>query len=71
MLVYLRVSRIGGQASIKDLIAATEYSNTTLFKTNIIKKLHKQRLVDYNKDTDVVTITPKGCREVEDSGILE
>lgn len=70
-VLLILYSRIGGQASIKDLIAATEYSNTTLFKTNIIKKLHKQRLIDYNKDTDVVTITPKGCREVEDFGVLE
>lgn len=64
-------SRIGGQASIKDLIAATEYSNPTLFKKNVIKKLHKQRLIDYDKDTNIVTITPKGCHEVEGSGILK
>lgn len=70
-VLLILYSRVSGQASTKDLVAATEYSNPTLFKTNIIKKLHRQRLIDYNKGTNIVTITPKGCREVENSGILE
>ncbi|MBK6606083.1 MAG: hypothetical protein IPO06_06265 [Leptospiraceae bacterium] len=51
---------------IEDIFSWTEYSNMNVFKEKVIKKLHSNRLIEYDKDTESVYLSPKGARYVEE-----
>lgn len=55
------------QNSVKDdvLIEWVEYSNASLFKNKILKKLHSKKMVEYQKNFGDVIISPKGIIEAE------
>ena len=50
---------------VEDLCDWVEYSNPALFKSKLILSLHKERLVEHDKDTDSVVLSPKGADHVE------
>ncbi len=52
--------------AIEDLFEWTEYSRFSDFKNKVIVPLHKQRLVEYDRETDFVIISPTGMKKVED-----
>ena len=54
---------------VEDLCDWIEYSNRSVFKSRILKTLHKKRMIEYDKETDAVHLSPTGARRVED-GIL-
>jgi hypothetical protein len=49
----------------EDLFAWVEYSNQAVFKSKVLGALHKERLVEYDRESDLVTISPTGIKEVE------
>jgi hypothetical protein len=49
----------------EDLLAWVEYSHSSLFKSRVLGSLHGQRLIEYDRESDLVTISPKGVKEVE------
>jgi hypothetical protein len=51
----------------EDLLAWTEYSNPSVFKRDVLKPLHRTRLIEYDPDTDLVYLSPTGSAEVEQS----
>jgi hypothetical protein len=50
----------------EDLFSWVEHSNQTVFNSKILMALHKERLIEYDRAGDLVTISPKGIREVEE-----
>jgi hypothetical protein len=54
----------------EDLFAWTEYTHFTKFKKLVLGGLHKKRLVEYDKESDIVYISPTGSQHVEEH-ILE
>jgi len=52
--------------AIEDLFDWTEHSNKSNFRIAVIEPLHKQRLVEHDKESDVVIISPKGMKKVEE-----
>ena len=50
----------------EDLFAWVEYSHLPMFKKAVLIPLHKSRLIEYDKDSDTVTISPLGIKEVEE-----
>jgi hypothetical protein len=50
----------------KDLLAWVEYSNSKVFRDEILKPFHKSRLVEYDEDQHRVRISPLGIRDVEE-----
>jgi hypothetical protein len=50
---------------VEDLCDWVEYSNPALFKSKVVRSLHKERLVEHDKDTDSVVLSPKGADHVE------
>jgi hypothetical protein len=50
--------------SEEQLIKAVEYSNSTDFR-KVLKKFHTKRLLEYEPDQKICTITPKGLIEAE------
>lgn len=51
---------------VEDLCDWIEYSNLSVFKTNVLTTLHKKRLIEYDKETDAVHLSPTGAQHVED-----
>lgn len=49
----------------EDLIQWVEYSNPRVFKAKVLNSLHKERLVEWDRSTDTVILSPKGTQEVE------
>ena len=48
----------------KNLCTWVEHSNSSIYK-NIIKKLHKEKFIEYDKESSSVIISPKGIKRVE------
>jgi hypothetical protein len=55
----------------KDLVSWVEHSNASVYRRDVLRKLHDARLVEYNQSSRKVTISPTGIRYVEDSIDLE
>jgi hypothetical protein len=51
---------------VEDLISWVEYSNPRIFKSNVLSKLHKERLVEWDRETETVYLSPTGATFVED-----
>jgi hypothetical protein len=52
---------------LEDLSSWVEYSNPRMFKSSIIKALHKQRFLEFDTDSESVILSPKGARYVEEN----
>jgi hypothetical protein len=50
----------------EDLFSWVEYSHLPMFRRAVLTPLHKKRLIEYDKDTETITISPLGIREVEE-----
>lgn len=50
----------------EDLYEWTEHPNFAYFKRDVLRTLHKARLVEYDRETEIVLISPLGVRRVED-----
>ena len=49
----------------EDLFAWVEYSHLSMFKKSVLLPLHKRRLIEYERDSDTVTIS-LDIKEVEE-----
>jgi hypothetical protein len=63
--VLLLLYSVNGPTTANDLLEWVEHSNFTVFKKQVLGQLHKDRLVDFNSQTGLVTLSPTGIREVE------
>jgi len=50
---------------LEDLCDWVEYCNPTMFKSKVIRGLHKQRLLEFDEDSESVILSPKGVDYVE------
>lgn len=51
----------------KTIFKWLEHSNFSVFVNIIIKGLHKEKFVEYDAETKMIHLSPKGCRHVEES----
>jgi hypothetical protein len=51
----------------KDLVASVEYSNASVFRKNVLVPAHKAALIDFNRATDEVCLSPLGVRYIEEN----
>lgn len=51
----------------EDLIGWIEYSNPRVFKSNVLRKLHERRHVEWDKEGDFIVLSPKGSIYVEEN----
>jgi hypothetical protein len=49
----------------RDLIDFVEHSNPSAFRRDVLRPAHKDRLVEYDQQTGMVTISPKGIERAE------
>lgn len=52
--------------SSSHLFEWTEHSNFAVFKKTVLKVLHKEKFIEYDKESQTVYISPRGIAEVED-----
>jgi hypothetical protein len=50
---------------LEDLCDWIEYSNPRMFKSAVIGRLHKDRLLEFDRDSDSISLSPKGAEYVE------
>lgn len=48
------------------LCACVEHSNTSIYRRDVLKKLHKKRLLEYRQDEHKVHLSPSGAKYVEE-----
>lgn len=63
--LLLLYSTVNEAVLVEDLFEWTEYSRIDNYKRNVIGSLHRSRLVEWDKDTDAVLISPTGIAHVE------
>lgn len=49
-----------------ELVASLEHSNPSVYRRDILRRAHSQRLIEYSSDTKLVQISPLGIKRVED-----
>jgi hypothetical protein len=49
----------------EDLFEWVEYATISTYKQNVLQKLHKQRLIEYDRETESIYISPLGIQEIE------
>ncbi|MGC2423515.1 MAG: hypothetical protein WA666_04090 [Nitrospirota bacterium] len=49
----------------EDLFSWAEYSSLGDFKRKVIKPLHKEKMIEYDEDSEIVFLSPIGIEEVE------
>lgn len=50
---------------VEDLAKWVEYKRTDRFKTNVLAPLHTSRLVEFDRETNTVLLSPRGADETE------
>jgi hypothetical protein len=50
-----------------DLVEWVEHSNASAYRRDVLRKGHKEKLIEYNQATRMVTISPKGVEYVEEA----
>lgn len=51
----------------EDLCDWVEYSQPSMFRRNVLRPLHKKRLIEFDEESSVVYLSPVGVRDVERS----
>jgi hypothetical protein len=64
-VLLLLYSSVESFVLAEDLCEWVEYSQKSMFRRNILKPLHKKRLIEYDEETEIVYISPLGVKEVE------
>lgn len=54
-----------------DLVRWIEHSNPAVFRRDILVRLHKARMIEYDKVNRIIHISPTGARYVEDNVAFE
>jgi len=54
-----------------DLVAWVEHSNPSVYRRDILRRVHRERLIEYDETAGVVHISPTGTAYVEENLPLE
>lgn len=57
--------RTAGSVAETDLVDWVEHSNPSVFRRNVLRRAHRDRLVEYDQDAGTVEISPLGIEHVE------
>lgn len=64
-VLLLLHGEIDGKALAEDLFEWVEHSRMSNFRSRVLGLLHEKRLVEYDRATETVTLSPAGARKVE------
>ena len=57
----------GGEVSEVNLVSWIEYSNAAVYRRDVLRKMHKKRLIEYDQSRGMAQISPTGIAYVEDA----
>lgn len=63
----LLLYHLQGEVHESDLASWVEHSNASVYRRDVLRKLHDDRFVEYDENSRVLTISPVGIRYVEES----
>jgi hypothetical protein len=55
----------------EDLFQWTEHSNFSVYKRDVLRPLHRARLVEYDPETETVILSPLGIERVEEDHVAQ
>lgn len=64
-IMLILYSDINNSCAVEDLFEWTEYSNISLFKSKLLKGMHRENLVEFDKELNYAHLSPLGIAEVE------
>lgn len=64
-VMLILYSDLNNSCAVEDLFEWTEYSNLSLFKSKLLKSMHKDNLIEFDQEIDYVHLSPLGIVEVE------
>ena len=60
-----------GGATAQDIAKWMPYGNLSRLRNTVLADLDREALINFDRGTDLVTVSPTGIRKVESSGLLE
>jgi hypothetical protein len=57
----------GGEVSEGDLVSWIEHSNPSVYRRDVLRKAHKDRLIEYDQNRATAQISPRGIEHVEEN----
>lgn len=63
--LLLLYAEVDSAVPCEDLFEWTEHTQRSHFNRDVLSKLHKGRLIEWDRDTDMAILSPTGIREVE------
>lgn len=57
----------GGSVTEHDLVSWIEHSNASVYRRDVLREMHKNKLVEYDQRSGTVQISPKGIEYVEET----
>lgn len=64
-VLVLAYSDLQGGVLSEDLFDWTEYSSLSMFRKAVLQPLHNQKLIEYDKESELVYLSPLGIEVVE------
>ncbi len=65
MTLLLCYSDLDEGVLAEDLFSWCEHSNFAVYKRNVLKSLHRERLIEYDRENQIVYLSPVGVEVVE------
>lgn len=65
--LLLLYSSSDSTVATEDLVSWIEYSNPSVFRQDVLQKLHKTRFIEYDQELEMIAISPLGIARVETS----
>ena len=63
--LLLLYAEVDSAVPCEDLFDWTEHTQRSHFNRDVLGKLHKERLIEWDRDADMAILSPTGIREVE------
>lgn len=63
--LLLTYAATNGGVLTEDLFEWTEYSSLSMFKQAVLRPLHDEKLIEHDRESEIVYISPLGIRDVE------
>ncbi|MDZ4654998.1 MAG: hypothetical protein U1F44_03895 [Coriobacteriia bacterium] len=63
--LLLLYSELETGVATEDLVDWTEHPNRANFRRDVLSRLHKARLIEWDRETDMAVLSPLGIEEVE------
>lgn len=57
----------GGEVKVGDLVSWIEHSNSSVYRRDVLRKAHRDRLIEFDAARGTVQISPRGIEYVEES----